>query len=64
MSFGKIDFQYKIKNKSKIINFFKSNNIKYLDEILPLKKKYDYILPNIYIKSFQSINKIFGNYFS
>ena len=39
MSFGKIDFQYEIKNKSKIINFFKSNNIKFLDEILPLKKK-------------------------
>lgn len=61
MSFGKIDFQYEIKNKSKIINFFKSNNIKFLDEILPLKKKYDYILPNIYIKSFQSINKVLKN---
>ncbi len=61
MSFGKIDFQYKIKNKSKIRNFFKSNNIKYLHEILPLKKIYDYTLPNIYIKSFERINKILKN---
>jgi threonine synthase len=61
MTFGTKDISYKSKNKKKIIKFFETNNIKYLDEVLPLKKKHDFKLPNIYIKSFSRLNKIFNN---
>ena len=56
MIFGKEDLDYNIKDKKKVINFFSSNNIKFLKEVLPLKKAYDFILPQIYIKTFKRLN--------
>ena len=56
MLFGEIDHNYKIKNKNDILRFFKTNNLKFLREVLPLKKSYDFNLPSIYIKTFKRLN--------
>lgn len=61
MIFGKEDLNYNVKNRKKIINFFNSNNIKFLKEVLPLKKAYDFNLPQIYIKTFKRLNLNFNN---
>ena len=61
LDFGHLDYNYKIKNKNNIKNFFFKRNIKYLNEVLPFKKKYDYTLPEICIKNFKKIDKEFKN---
>ena len=60
LDFGHLDYLYNILNKKKIKKFFKTKNIKNLNEILPLKK-YDYKLPEINIQTFNKINKKFRN---
>ena len=61
LDFGHLDYLYNILNKNKIKKFFKTKKLKNLNEILPLKKKYDYKLPEINIKTFNKINKKFRN---
>jgi len=61
MLFGKIDHNYKIKNRRNIFNFFKTNNIKFLNEVLPLKQRYDFELPKMYIKTFKKLNNKLNN---
>ena len=61
MSFGKIDYNYSIKNRKNILKFFKSNNIRFLKEVLPLKKNYNFNLPNMYIKTFKRLNLKLNN---
>lgn len=61
MTYGNIDFKYKGSNKRNISKFFLTNNIKYLSEVLPLKKRHNFNLPNLYIKSFSRLNKILNN---
>jgi len=56
-NFGLDDYIYKIKSKKKIYQFFKTSNLKFLNEILPLRKRYDFLFPEIYIKSFDRLNK-------
>ena len=61
MIFGKEDLDYNVKNKKNIKNFFHFNNIKFLKEVLPLKKAYDFDLPQIYIKTFKRLNSNLSN---
>ncbi len=61
MIIGKLDFKFKIKSKKKIKNFFKTNNIKYLNEILPLNKTHNFKLPNIYLRTYKRLDKIYKN---
>lgn len=61
MLFGTKDYKYKITKRKKILNFFKTNNIKFLKEVLPLKKQYDFELPSFYIKTFKRLNSELKN---
>ena len=60
-NYGKLDYVYRIKNKKKIKKFLETSNLKFLDQILPLKKKYNFLFPQIYIKSFDRLNKKIKN---
>jgi threonine synthase len=61
LDYGHLDYIYTSNNKYKIRKFFEKNNLLYLDDILPLKKKYDYPLPELVIKNFHKIDKKFNN---
>ena len=61
-SYGTKDFRYKSYSKKDIRKFFSSNDLSYLKSILPLKNKHNFEFPNLYIRSFEDLNKKMKKY--